>query len=148
MPILEKYAPQREYLIPILQDVQAAEGFLSPESIQEISRHLRITENDIYGVATFYTHFRFEPPGEHTIHVCLGTACHVRGGQPISAMLERRLGVAQGQTTPDGQFELHHVACLGCCALAPVVKIDETIHGKMSVLKLGKVMDELENQED
>ncbi|MBU1698801.1 MAG: NADH-quinone oxidoreductase subunit NuoE [Candidatus Eisenbacteria bacterium] len=142
-PILEKYAPQREYLIPILQDVQAAEGYLSPASIREISRRLRITENDIYGVATFYSHFRFVPPGEHSIHVCMGTACHVRGGQPIGNMLERMLGIRQGQTTPDGKFELHHVNCLGCCAIAPVIKIDETIHGKMSVLKVGKVMDEI-----
>ena len=142
--ILEKYTPQRENLIPILQDIQSAEGYLSPKSIQETSRRLRISENDIYGVATFYTHFRFVPPGDHSIHVCMGTACHVRGGQPISSMMERILGIRQGQTTPDGKYELHHVNCLGCCALAPVVKIDDKIHGKMSVLKIGKVMDEIE----
>jgi len=140
--VLEKHTGSRENLIPILQDVQNEEGFLSPEAIGWISRRLRISESDIYGVATFYAQFRFHPPGEHAITVCLGTACHVRGGEQLTAYLEHRLGITRGQTTPDGKYELYHVACLGCCALAPVVKTDETIHSQMSVLKLGKVMDE------
>ncbi|MBD3336273.1 MAG: NADH-quinone oxidoreductase subunit NuoE [Candidatus Eisenbacteria bacterium] len=141
-PILKRYGSEREHVIPILQEVQTAHGFLSPESIRSVSRKLRISENDIYGVATFYSQFRFDPPGDHSIHVCMGTACHVRGGAQLLSTIEYRLGVLTGQTTPDRKFELHHVACLGCCALAPVVKIDERIHSQMTVLKLGKVMDE------
>jgi NADH-quinone oxidoreductase subunit E len=142
MAVLERYAGSHDDLIPVLQDVQGVEGYLSEDSIRLISRKLKISENYVFGVATFYAQFRFSPPGEHMIHICLGTACHVKGGEQISSYLEHRLGVTRGQTTDDGLFELNHVACLGCCALAPVVKIDDTIHSQMSVLKIRKVMDE------
>ncbi len=146
--VLEKYPGKREDLIPILQDVQDVEGYLSPESINRVSRRLRVSENYIYGVATFYAQFRFEPPGEHIIHVCLGTACHVRGGEQITASLEHRLGITRGEITPDGKYELNYVACLGCCALAPVVKINEMIHRQMSVLKIRQVLDEYDSEAD
>ena len=142
--ILEKYAGGRGDIIPILQKLQDSQGFLSPELIKAISRKLRVSENEIYGVATFYAQFRFNPPGEHSVHVCMGTACHVRGGQQLVNELERRLGIEEGQTTPDKKFDLNRVACLGCCALAPVVKVDEKIYSQMSVQKLGRMMDEYE----
>ncbi|HDS30102.1 MAG TPA: NADH-quinone oxidoreductase subunit NuoE [Firmicutes bacterium] len=140
--VLKNFSGGRDDLIPILQDVQNTEGYLSEDSIRLISRKLKISENYIFGVATFYAQFRFHPPGEHSIHICLGTACHVKGGEQISSYIEHRLGISKGETTSDGKFELNHVACLGCCALAPVVKIDDTIHSQMSVLKIRKVMDE------
>ena len=118
-------------LIPVLQKVQSEEGYISPESIRRISRFLKISENEVYGVATFYTQFRFERPGRHSIKVCLGTACHVQGGQVICETLERNLGIYAGQTTPDGRFDMQRVACLGCCSLAPVIQIDENIHSKV-----------------
>lgn len=142
--VLEKASGLREDLIPILQQVQEVEGFISPESIALISRILRISENEIYGVATFYAQFRFHPPGEHHIAICMGTACHVRGGAQLSAALEHRIGITRGETTPDGKYDYETVACLGCCALAPVVRIDDKIYSQMSVLKLRKVLDEYE----
>jgi len=140
--ILEESTGAREELIPLLQEIQAVEGYLSPGSIQGVSRRLRISENEIYGVATFYAQFRFHPPGEHHIQVCMGTACHVKGGAQLLASLKHELGIDVGQTTEDQKFDLDKVACLGCCALAPVVKIDDKIYSQMSVLKLRKVMDE------
>lgn len=140
--VLQNSSSTREELIPILQEVQEIEGFISREAVSRISRRLRISENEIYGVATFYAQFRFHPPGEHTIHVCIGTACHVKGGAQLSSYINYRLGITGGETTDDGRFDLVQVACLGCCALAPVVKIDDKIYSQMSVLKLGKVLDE------
>jgi len=140
--ILEESAGMREDLIPLLQEIQDVEGFLSPDAIRGVSRTLRISENEIYGVATFYAQFRFTPPGEHHIQVCMGTACHVKGGAQLLASLKHELGIDVGETTEDKRFDLEQVACLGCCALAPVVKIDEKIYSQMTVLKLRKVMDE------
>ena len=140
--VLDEFPGRREDLIPILQKVQDADGYLSPEAIRAISRRLRISENEIYGVATFYAQFRFHPPGEHSVYVCMGTACHVRGGQQLVHALEWRLGIKEGQTTPDRKFDINRVACLGCCALAPVVKVDDEIHSQVSVLELGRLMDE------
>lgn len=145
--VLDRYSGGRDDLIPILQEVQSEESFLSESSIRQISRKLKVSENYIFGVATFYAQFRFTPPGEIQIHICMGTACHVRGGEQISSFLEHRLGISRGETTPDGKFELNQVACLGCCALAPVVKIDDTIHSQMSVLKIRQVMDEYDESE-
>ena len=143
--VLENCAGNREDLIPLLQKIQGIKGFISPETVTQVSRRLRITENEIYGVATFYAQFRFHPPGEHHIYVCMGTACHVRGGEQLVNSLEYRLGIKDGETTPDGKYDLNRVACLGCCALAPVVKIDEKIYSQMSVLKLREVLDEYDN---
>jgi NADH-quinone oxidoreductase subunit E len=131
----------RSDLVPVLQRVQAVFGFLSPESVRWVSRWLRLSESEVYGVATFYAQFRFSPPGRHRLRVCLGTACHVKGGVQMLETLERRLQVGAGETTPDGEYDLERVACLGCCALAPVFTVDESIYGQMSVLKLQGIMD-------
>jgi NADH:ubiquinone oxidoreductase subunit E len=140
--VLEEFPGRREDLIPILQKIQNVEGFISQQSLKAVARKLRMSENVIYGVVTFYAQFRFHPPGEHTVHVCMGTACHVRGGQQLLESLEWRLGVKEGETTEDGKFDLSRVACLGCCALAPVVKVDDRIYGQLSVVKLGRLMNE------
>jgi NADH-quinone oxidoreductase subunit E len=131
----------RSDLVPALQRAQAALGYLPPEAIHRIADDLRLTENDVFGVATFYAQFRFTPPGRHRLRVCLGTACHVQGGVQMMETLERRLGIDAGETTPDGEYDLERVACLGCCALAPVFTLDEAIYGQMSVLKLQEVLD-------
>ncbi len=131
--VITKFSRERSNLIPILQKVQAVAGYLSPEAITEISRFLGITENDIYSVASFYAQFRFTRPGEHSVKVCLGTACHVRGGELILDSVERELNVKTGQVTGDYKFGLERVACVGCCALAPVVVIDQQdVFGKMT----------------
>jgi NADH-quinone oxidoreductase subunit E len=140
--ILEACAGERSDLIPILQNAQELEGYIRPEAVRAISRRLKISENEIYGVATFYAQFRFHPPGRHHIRICLGTACHVRGGEQILAMARQRLGIDTGQTTPDGAYDLERVACLGCCALAPVVARDDRIFSQMSVLKIQGILDE------
>ena len=132
-------------LVPVLQKMQSAEGFLSGPTLQRIARWLKLSENEVYGVATFYAQFRFSPPGRHHIRACLGTACHVQGGEQILAVLERRLGIHPGETTEDGEYDLERVACLGCCALAPVVVVDDKTLGQMSVLKLQRSLDERED---
>ena len=138
--ILTKLGREPENLIPILQDVQKELGYLAPEAVKEISRYLRISENQIFGVSSFYAQFRFTRPGRHSLRVCLGTACHVRGGATVLDTLEVGLGVKCGDTTPDGRFDLERVACLGCCALSPVVQIDRKIYSRVAVNKLSELL--------
>jgi len=145
--IRQEFQGQPADLVPVLQRTQAAEGFLSAEAVQRIARWLKVSENEVYGVATFYAQFRFSPPGQHHIKACLGTACHVKGGEQMLDVLERRLGVRPGETTTDGEYDLERVACLGCCALAPVVTIDNKTFSQMSVLKLQRLLDEREEAE-
>ena len=143
--IKQDFAGEPADLIPVLQRVQEADGYLSPHAIQRISRWLKVSENEVYGVSTFYAQFRFTPPGRHHVKACLGTACHVRGGGQLLDTLQQRLGIAPGETTSDGEYDLERVACLGCCALAPVVTIDEKTHSLMSAPKLQGLLDEREN---
>ena len=137
-----RFTRDRANLVPVLQNVQETEGYLSPEAIDEISRFLNITANDIYSVASFYAQFRFERQGKHTIKVCQGTACHVMGGKGILDYLSSQLGIQKGQTTADGMFSLERVACLGCCGMAPVVAIDKDFHGRVTVKRLGELLGE------
>ena len=139
--IMRGFAGVPSDLVPVLQRTQETLGYLSPESVSRVARWLKLSESDVYGVATFYAQFRFSPPGRHRLRVCLGTACHVKGGVQMLETLERRLQVSPGETTADGEYGLERVACLGCCALAPVVTIDDTIHAQMSVLKLQELLD-------
>ncbi len=143
--IIARYPANRGSLIPVLQDVQEKLGYLSEEAVEELGRLMGISANEIYGVATFYTQFRFHPPGEHTIQSCQGTACHVRGGQKIHNELEQRLGITAGQTTEDGQFDLERVACLGCCALAPVVAVDGKVHAQVTAKKIPSVLSQYDD---
>jgi len=138
--IFEKYERAQDQLIPILQEVQRQYGYVSPEAVKKISRYLKITENQIYGVSSFYAQFCFSAPGRHSIRVCLGTACHVRGGATLLEMLERELDIKCGDTTSDKRFDLDRVACLGCCALSPVVQIDKDIYSRMTVTKLAELL--------
>jgi NADH-quinone oxidoreductase subunit E len=146
--IVHGLAGDRADLIPVLQRVQAAYGYLSRESVGRIARWLRISENEIFGVATFFAQFRFTPPGEHVIKVCLGTACHVKGGEQILDVLKRRLDLEPGETSADGKYQLERVACLGCCALAPVLAVDDKIHADTSVLRVHQMLDEQGDRED
>lgn len=138
--ILARYPSNRGSLIPILQDVQEGFGYLSEEVVEELERLMEISANEIYGVATFYSQFRFNPPGQHTVQGCQGTACHIRGGQKILKELEQRLGITVGQTTEDGKFDLERVACLGCCALAPVVAVDGKVYAQMAAKKVPSML--------
>lgn len=138
---LDNFATQRGNLIPILQMVQAQIGYLPPPAIDMVAEHLGMTASEVYGVATFYNQFRFQPPGRNPIKVCLGTACHVKGGDIILENFERKLEIKEGDTTPDREFSIERVACVGCCALAPVAIAGETLHGRMQPSKVeGLVM--------
>ncbi len=144
--IFERHPANRGSLIPVLQDVQEDFGFLSEEAVEELARLMGISANEIYGVATFYTQFRFSPPGRHRIQSCQGTACHVRGGRKILDELEKRLGITAGQTTEDRQFDLERVACLGCCALAPVVAVDGKVYARMTAKKIPSVLSQYDGE--
>jgi NADH-quinone oxidoreductase subunit E len=126
----------RSKLIPILQWVQQKLAYLPGEAIHLVADHLDISSSEVYGVATFYNQFRFNPPGKNPVKVCLGTACHVKGGDIILENFERKLEIKEGQTTPDREFSVDRVACVGCCALAPVVVLGETVHGHMQPSKV------------
>ncbi len=138
--VIKQFASDRSNLIPILQKVQETERFISEEAVAEISRHLGISENDICSVASFYSQFRFHRPGDHIIKVCLGTACHVKGGERIAESIERELGIKPGQTTDDFRFSMERVACFGCCALAPVMVIEKDVYSRMTPVKVGEVL--------
>jgi len=130
--LLKDFSPTRENIIPILQAIQAKLGFIPQEAMKEAASFLGIPAGEIFGIATFYNQFRFIPPGKHSIKVCLGTACHVRSGNIILEEWERRLEIKEGEVTEDREFDLERVACVGCCALAPVVLVSEEVHGNMS----------------
>ena len=146
--ILERYPESPEYLIFLLQDIQTSYGYISPESMQLVCDHTGVPATQAYSVATFYQSFRLEPQGEHDIRVCLGTACHLKGGQRIVEELERRLDVEAGGTTADMRYTLNTVNCVGACALAPVVVIDETYHPGTTVDKLDKQLKIIERDTD
>jgi NADH-quinone oxidoreductase subunit E len=126
----------RSRLIPCLQIVQDRLSYLPPEAIEMVASHFEIPTSDVFGVATFYNQFRFTPPGKQSVKVCLGTACHVKGGEIILENFERKLQIKEGQTTADREFSIDRVACVGCCALAPVALVGETVYGKMQPSKV------------
>lgn len=138
--ILAPYKGEKGATIPVLQQVQQELGYLSEEAVSEIARFLNLSENEVFGVASFYTQFRFTRPGEHNIKLCLGTACHVRGGERIKEAMERELGILAGETTNDYKFDLERVACFGSCALAPVMVIDNKVHGRMTPAKAKEIL--------
>ena len=138
--ILRSYSGERRNLIPILQDIQSRFGYLPQEAIKEAAKFMRITEIEVLGVATFYNQFRLNPPGKHPIKVCLGTACHMKGGQIILKAWQRRLGIKMGETTPDREFSLERVACVGCCAMAPVTVVEENVEGRVSPTRVDGIL--------
>lgn len=131
--ILAGYSnPGRDALIPILQDIQEKQGFLSREAVVTVGKHLNLPASKIYGVATFYNQFRFTPQGRFHIQVCRGTACHVKGSLAVLDAIKRELKVEAGETARDGIFSLEVVACIGACGLAPVINIDGNFHADVS----------------
>jgi NADH:ubiquinone oxidoreductase subunit E len=133
---LEKILTSRETiessdLVPLLQDIQAAYGYLPRTVLLEMSRRTGLPASQIYGVATFYEQFYLEPHGKHTIRCCRGTACHVRGAQEMIQTVNRELGISEGQTTEDMRFTFETVACLGTCFLAPVIMVNEDYYGNV-----------------
>ena len=127
---LRRFRQKREKLIPILQEVQEKLGYLPREAMLEIADFLSIPEMDVYSVVTFYNQFRLNPPGRHSIRVCLGTACHMKGGYIALDAWKRRLGIESGETTEDREFDLDTVACVGCCTMAPVTVVNDKPEAK------------------
>jgi NADH:ubiquinone oxidoreductase subunit E len=139
---LKEFTTDQKELIHILHRTHAQYGYIPPEAITAISKHLKISESEIYGVLTFYKAFSLEPRGEHIVTVCMGTACHVRGGPQIAEELERKLDVDVGQTTADKKFTLETVNCLGCCAIGPVVVVDGKYYSQITVKKVDGILKE------
>ncbi len=134
--ILGKYESDPSDIISILQDIQEAYSYLPREALKEVSKELNIPLSRILSLATFYRAFSLRPKGKHPVHVCLGTACHVRGAQLVLEKFERELDLKTGETSTDGLFSLDMVRCVGCCGLAPVVQVGEEIHGKITQTKV------------
>jgi NADH-quinone oxidoreductase subunit E len=146
--MLPRFDKQRGNLIPALQAIQEKHSYLAAAAMEMVANHLEVAPGEVYGVATFYNQFRFHPPGKHHIQVCLGTACHVAGGDIILENFERKLGIKDGETTPDREYSVERVACVGCCALAPVAVVDETVQGHMQPSKVEGVFVQFQIQRE
>ncbi len=146
--ILERLKNREGTLIPILQQIQEALGYLPSPAMVEAARFLSIPEIDVYSVVTFYNQFRLTPPGKHSIRVCMGTACHVKGGHITLEAWQRRLKIEPGETTPDREFDLDTVACVGCCAMAPVSVVDKKIEAKADPTRVDGILLSYQLQKD
>jgi NADH-quinone oxidoreductase subunit E len=140
--IVSKVGKKPEYAIPLLQEIQRRHTYLPKDLVEAVSAETGIPVSNLYGVATFYSQFRFKPQGKYLIRVCHGTACHVAGSDIISAVIAQELGIEEGNTTEDMLFSFEKVACLGCCALAPVVMIEGKIYAKLTSSKIKSVIKE------
>ncbi|MDX9770140.1 MAG: NADH-quinone oxidoreductase subunit NuoE [Tenuifilaceae bacterium] len=141
--LLEKYShTSRDSLIPILQDVHDELGYLSEESLSAIGKHLNVPTSKIYGLATFYNQFRFQPKGKNHIRVCHGSSCHLMGTVTLLEVIEKILKIKPGQTSRDGKFSLEVVSCVGACAQSPVISINGKPYGKLTTERLEQIIEE------
>jgi len=139
--ILGKYNSDKKWLISILFDIQNEFRYLPREALQYLSKKLDVPMTDVYSIATFYKAFSLTPRGKHSVTVCMGTACHVRGSLSVLEEFERKLEVRPGDTTPDKMFSLSTVSCLGCCAMGPIAVVDEKYHGQVTANKVKPLLD-------
>jgi NADH:ubiquinone oxidoreductase subunit E len=139
--LFQEFKGQEGELITILVRVQERFGYISEESLKQISRFLKLSENQIFGVASFFSKFRFDAPGTTSIKVCMGTACHVHGGSQLSDAVGWRLGINFGQASRDGRFDFQRVNCIGACALAPVVVVNEQVHARAMVTSMQELLE-------
>lgn len=138
--ILSGYQGSSSELIPILQSAQAEFGYLPEEVLTAVARFLHLSPGSVFGVATFYAQFKLQPVGRRIIRVCRGTACHVRGADRIVRAVEQKLGIKPGETTVDREYSLETIACVGSCALAPVMMIDKNVYGRMSPSRVADIL--------
>ena len=138
--ILSRYEGESWDLIPVLQDIQDSYSYLPKDELEVVAERLSVPLTQIYSVATFFKMFSLVPKGKHQIKVCLGTTCHLRGGGRVAESMSHRLGVEVGYTTKDMQFSLETVGCLGSCAQAPVVMVDDRYFGRTTVDKVPKIL--------
>jgi NADH-quinone oxidoreductase subunit E len=141
--LLKQFKPEKKELIHILHSVQSEHGFISPEAISAVSKYLSISEGEVYGVLTFYNAFTLEPKGKHTVTICMGTACHVRGAPSVLDEFSRLLDITPGQTTEDKYFTLETVNCVGACALGPIAITDGHYHGHVTTKDVNKIIEEV-----
>ncbi|MCD6430649.1 MAG: NAD(P)H-dependent oxidoreductase subunit E [Deltaproteobacteria bacterium] len=141
---LPAFSQEISQLIPILQVIQRKHGYLPRLALNMVADHVQTTIGKVYGVATFYNQFRFNPPGRNPIKVCLGTACHVKGGEILLENFERRLQIKEGETSADREYSLERVACIGCCALAPAVVVGEKVEAYVTPSKVEGIITEIE----
>ncbi|MGD9379570.1 MAG: NADH-quinone oxidoreductase subunit NuoE [candidate division WOR-3 bacterium] len=146
--ILKQYDYRKSRIIQILNEIQKAFHYLPSKELAYVSQKLKLPLSNIYSIATFYSAFSLKPRGKHLVTVCMGTACHVRGAPAVLSRLEERLKVKTGNTTEDNQYTLKTVNCLGACALAPIVVIDEEYHGQTTVNRVDKLLDKYEQTEN
>ena len=144
--IIDKWNGDPDYAIEMLQDIQAEFRHIPQDAIAELAKCTGIPKTRLFFIATFYNAFSLDPRGEHEIQVCTGTACHVKGAGAIIDELERKLSISVGETTKDQKYSLENVRCLGCCSLAPVVKVDENIHGGVRSSRINKVLPRTEGE--
>lgn len=137
-PVLEAFERRPDVLISLLQAVQARLGYLPPEAIDAVARHARVPRSRVFGVASFYSQFRFNPVGRQRVAVCRGTACHVSGARMILEELERTLGIHEGETTADREYSIETVACIGCCGLSPCLSVNGEVSAKLTPKKVRK----------
>lgn len=138
--ILTSFVGEEKEIIPILQQIQEKLGYLSEEAMLEVARFVSVPESKVYATATFYAQFRFKPVGRNHVAVCHGTACHVRGAERIQEALERQLGINEGETSEDLEYTLEGVACIGCCALAPAITINnKQVHGQLTPKRVAEI---------
>lgn len=142
--IVEPYRGKKEMVIPVLQEVQDHFGYLPRSAMEQVSLRMRIPLSRLYGVATFYAQFKMKPRGRYIIRVCKGTACHIQGSPKIAERIEETLGIQSGETTDDLRFTLEEVACIGACALAPVIMINDDPHGRLTPDKIKDILDSYE----
>ena len=138
--LLKPYKGQKGVTIQVLQKTQEQLGYLPREAIKKISRTLRISPSEIFGVISFYSQFRTTPRGKHVVRVCRGTACHVRGGGAVLDQVKRELGIEENETTPDLEYTTETVACIGACGLAPNMVVNKKTHGRLTVKKVYKIL--------
>src|SRR5512136_908537 len=146
--IIEKYQGKRTALISMLHDIQNQYRHLPEKALRRVALRLKMDFSDIYGVVTFYKSFSLTLRGKHSLTLCLGTACHVRGGPKILREVKKLIGIGPGQTTRDGHFSLEVVNCLGVCAIGPVMVVDGKIHGEMTVGKARRIIEKLKPKEN
>ena len=142
--IEDEFGNNKENLIMILQAIQRKYNYLPQPALTYLSTKIGIPYSKIYGVATFYSSFSLEPRGRNIITICLGTACHVRGGERVRERLQESLDISDGQTTEDQRFTLESVRCIGCCSLGPVIKVDDDVYSNVTVIKLNEILEKYE----
>ena len=146
--IAHKHNVQPGAVIPTLQEIQDAYGYIPPVAIERIAENIGVPTSEIYGIVTFYSQFRLEPIGENMIKVCHGTACHLNGAERIAQAIVQATGAEEGKTSRDGKFTVERVACIGCCSLAPCTMVNNEVHGRLTPESISKIVSQVQEAQE